>query len=753
MSNWRDDDILNMLEETQRLVGDSEISADEAFSLDDILAEFGQDAAKPAPKQEAAEPAPERAPEEPASKQEPVPGKQPEQVPEKREEPPKTDAPKRRVARKVEKERRSRRTEPEQSTPTVDCEEAVRYERQEPDIDLVEDELPQVRLSVEDVMAQTVNAVLEADDDGELRERISLREQIGFVWANVKEKGQELLNQFVPRKKAVAGDREEPVCQEPNMEQARREAERRRKRLRRQLWLSAIPVVLLLAVTVLETWLAQYLPSIWSETVLLRCGVVGGLLLLTCLLAFEVWRTALRELKKRNVTCEAAAVLPVLSVLGECVMGALIGQLTYLPSAATAALLVWLCLLGQLLLTSAKYEAFRLAELGGRPPYAVSMSAAGVCKQKGHTAGFYTAFQKKDPAAVSQNILLPLLLSVCTVLTGVVCIGGQRQEDLLRVWSALLTASLALGLPLCGSLSVYCMQKRLGRSACAVAGYAGAHAVGESRRMVLTDGDVFPVGTIIPHGLKTYGEETSKVISYAATIARAAGSPLRPVFEQLMAEEGGTYCSYEDLHFYEEGGVGINIRGESVLMGSAYFMKKRGVRLPRETKVKTGAFLAVDGQLVAIFALKYQPMRNVEWGLRTLRRTRMEPVLAVRNFNITPEMLKKSFAVRVKVIYPDISTRLALSDLSGESAPRANAIFYREGLMPFAETVIGSRRCCQMVRLSTILCWLGSLCGLLLSYYLAGVAAYGALNAGYMLVFALLWLLPVVLLGDLTRRY
>ena len=45
------------------------------------------------------------------------------------------------------------------------------------------------------------------------------------------------------------------------------------------------------------------------------------------------------------------------------------------------------------------------------------------------------------------------------------------------------------------------------------------------------------------------------------------------------------------------------------------------------------------------------------------------------------------------------------------------------------------------------------LCGLLLGYYLSSVSAYNALNAGYLLIFALLWLLPTVLLSDLTRRY
>jgi ABC-type Mn2+/Zn2+ transport system permease subunit len=73
--------------------------------------------------------------------------------------------------------------------------------------------------------------------------------------------------------------------------------------------------------------------------------------------------------------------------------------------------------------------------------------------------------------------------------------------------------------------------------------------------------------------------------------------------------------------------------------------------------------------------------------------------------------------------------------------------------MPFAETVIGSRRCCRMVKWSAALSWFGSLCGILLSYYLSSVSAFNALNAGYILVFALLWLLPTLLLADLVRRY
>ena len=746
----RRDELFDTLSETRRLVGDVEMPAGGEFSLESILAEFGQGAAEPAPKEEPTDPVEEK-------KAVPVAEKEPEELPVEQEtveecvaEPKKEAVSQRRKVLQFPKIVSKAEAAPERPEP----EEAAEPVPAEPQPEEIPPREQHPLVQIEEVMARTVDAVLEDESDGILEEPAPLKERLGAWSAGVKGKTQELLSRVLPTGQVSPRQKtEEEPRWEPDMEQACREAKRRSKRLGRQLWTAAIPLVLLLALTVVDTWWPDILPAVWHELTLLRCCVAGGLLLVTCLLAMGVWREALRGLKERQLNCCAAAALPVLVVLGECVWGACGGAVNSLPMAAPAALTVWLCLLGQLLLAAARRDAFRLADLGGMPPYGVSVTAVGACKQKGRLKGFYHITHRPDPVQTSGSVLLPLLLSACTVLSGVVCIGGGRMEEFLRVWSILLSAALPVGLPLWGTLSVYCLNRRLGRSGCAVAGYAGARAVCDSQRMVVTDNDVFPPGTVSLNGLKTYGEEIGKVVAYAATAARAAGSQLQPIFDQLLSGEGGTYCTYEDLRFYEEGGVGITIRGESVTMGSEYFMKKRHVRLPQELKVKTGVFLAVDGQLIAIFAIKYQPSRNVEWALRALRRNRIEPVLAVRSGNITPGLLKRKFGVNAKPVYPDVSTRLALSALLGEEAPQANAVLYREGLMPFAETVIGSRRCCRMVRRSAVLGWLGSLCGLLLSYYLTSVAAYGALSAGYVLVFVLLWLLPAVLLGDLTRRY
>ncbi len=787
-------------EDTERLEALTEgveIPEDEEFSLESILAEFGRGEAEPAPEEESAEileeeeaqtietvisavvraetsdptetaaaaAAPENGEAEPVSDEAAPEIAEPTTEPAQEEEPVSLH---KKVLRFPGRFRREPAEEEKSVIPPADEDisaplgtppapemeeepEENLSEKNPPEENTSEEESPLVAL--EDVMSQTVGAVLEEQEDAILDEPVPLGERLQ-LWAARAQRTVAAVRRRIAEKKSAPW--QEPVEEEEDepeedLEFAAREEKRRCKRVRRQMLLTAIPMFLAVALTAVETWKPEWMPELWRGEVMLRCGVMGGLLLLTALCAMEVWRTGWKSLRHGKVRCEAAAVLPLLAVLGDCVYCAVTGQAQHLPLAAPVAVLIWLCLVGQLLTASMRREIYRLTDLGGCPPYAVAQTAAGACKQKGKIRGFYRLSQEEDLSRRWQKVLVPLVLAACTLLSGVVCLGGERMDEFFWVWSALLASSLPFSLPLTGALPLRNLNRRLGRSGCAVAGYAGAAWAGGSRRMVVGDSDVFPPGTVSLNGLKIYGEEIGKVTSYAATVTRAAQSQLAPIFDQMLMSEGGHYEELQDLHYYEEGGVEGTIHGETVTMGSAYCMKKLHITLPRELKVKTGVFLAVDGQLIAIFAIKYQPSRNVEWALRALRRSRIEPVLAVRGANITPGLLKRKFGVDAKVVYPDISTRLALSDLRGEKARCACAVLYREGLMPFAEMVTGSRRCRKVVKAGTMLCWLGSLCGLLLSYYLTNAAAYQSLTGGSLLLFQLLWLLPVWLLASLIK--
>ncbi|MBO4854773.1 MAG: hypothetical protein J5482_06545 [Oscillospiraceae bacterium] len=727
-------------EELDRLIGSEESLPDETYTLASILEEFGQGAAKPA-REKTESPVP------------PVKEEKAGAAPSLLEGIDTGDL-RHVVAQTMEQVMAGKSAT---AQPKLPQREPNREEPPEPPVrSTIFPEEPEGMHSIplEQVMSDTVEAVLD-EDDAILEPPRPLGERIRdtlLLW-------RDWVFDRLPRR--GAGDNslweqpeEEPIAvpeePEPDMADAAREERLLCKQLHRHTVLAALPALFLSALAVLDG--IGVLNSLWDELPPARSFLPGGLLLLCAALALPMWRELVETWKRGRIGCELSAALTAFVALADCVYG-LINGCTRTPLAAPAALLILLCQWGLLLRHNARRETFRLADIGGTPPYGVSVTAAGSCKQKGTLTGLYRTSVQDDPARRWQRFLVPLYLAGATVLSGIVGLSGGRSGELLWIWSVLLTATVPFALPLTGTLPMNFLSRRLAGSGSAVAGYQGARAVSRSRRMVITDDDVFPPGTVGLNGLKIYGEEIGKVVSYAASMTLESHSQLFPLFEQLLTAEGGSHLTVEDLHYYEEGGVGGTIRGESVTMGSAYFMRKKHVTLPQGLKLKTGVFLAVDGVLIAVFAIKYQPSRNVEWALRAMRRNRVEPVLAARSCNVTPGLLRRKFGMDAKPVYPDVSTRLALGDLGRETAEKPGAVVYREGLMPFAEVVVGSRRMTRAVHASTVLAYLGGLCGLLLTYYLTATGAWSLLDPLRLLVYQALWLLPTWFLSGLVRHY
>ncbi|MFR5405361.1 MAG: hypothetical protein ACLTG0_08035 [Oscillibacter sp.] len=97
-----------------------------------------------------------------------------------------------------------------------------------------------------------------------------------------------------------------------------------------------------------------------------------------------------------------------------------------------------------------------------------------------------------------------------------------------------------------------------------MAGWCGAEKISRRRAMILTDGDLFPPGTIQLNGVKVFGEDAVRVSSYAASMARAADCGLQRLFDGLLRSEGGHYEKVDDFSFYEEGGYSATIRGVGI---------------------------------------------------------------------------------------------------------------------------------------------------------------------------------------------
>lgn len=103
-------------------------------------------------------------------------------------------------------------------------------------------------------------------------------------------------------------------------------------------------------------------------------------------------------------------------------------------------------------------------------------------------------------------------------------------------------------------------------------------------------------------------------------------------------------------------------------------MRHKAVRLPATMPSRTTVCLAVDGELTAVFSVKYNTSEPVEAALRALSRNGLHLALAVRDGNITPKLLKTRFGTDGGAAFLELSERLAMSD--PDRRPAAPMGFY-----------------------------------------------------------------------------
>ena len=607
---------------------------------------------------------------------------------------------------------------------------------------------PSKPVSLQDILAQTVQEALAEREEEVILEEPPKRRSL---FSRKKMRDTEQLYASEDEEEEDDEEDEDPIPDLPEPPAGETLAE-----LRSQLS-SATKARRAVGILTLLMWLAQLaahfslMPALYWDEPLLRTLPCLGLELLACVFGFRVFLDAFRKARLGVVTAPLLTFLLCLVTLGDTALCAFLPARAALqaPLPAIAVLALYASLLGETAQVRGLYDTFRIAAMGDAP-YIVTVTAGGAAKRTGSSAGFSNAARASDPYSRWQSVLLPVLFVASAVFALLATL--ESKQKLLFLWnlSVLLASADLPAFPLACSLPLKRIAARLAKSGSAVAGYAGADAIRRSNCVILTDGDLFPPGTVTLAGLKVFGEESGKVISYAATMARAAECGLSKLFDDLLTRDGGFRERVEGVDFYEEGGVSGRIHGETVLFGTMGFMRKRGVNLPRSLGLKTGVFLAVDGTLIAVFAVKYMPAENVDWALHALHHSRITPVLAVRDGNITHALLKRKFGTDARAVYPKLGTRLALSERGGG---RPYALLMREGLMPYAEVVLGSKRLCRSARRCTLLTILASTAATLLAFYLTFVGAYSVLTPLSVLIFVLLWSLSALLDGLLSDRY
>ena len=278
----------------------------------------------------------------------------------------------------------------------------------------------------------------------------------------------------------------------------------------------------------------------------------------------------------------------------------------------------------------------------------------GILKGQGEVEDFMDHYQTPSAPEKKQNRFALISLLLCI---GIAVLCGVRHGVSLAV--QIFATSLLVAMPASFFVSLSrpmaILERRLHMVGTVLCGWQGVEGLRGAATIPLRDEDLFPIGASKLNGVKFYGDRNpDEIIAYATALIQAHESGLSPVFNQLLKSRSGITYPAENLQNYGDEGIGGEVQGEPVLLGTLDFLQKMGVEVPGGTMVNQAIYCAIDGQFCAVFAITYARMKAAAAGLVSLCGNRkVTPVLVGGDFMINESFLRSRFSVNTRrVAFP-----------------------------------------------------------------------------------------------------
>ena len=377
----------------------------------------------------------------------------------------------------------------------------------------------------------------------------------------------------------------------------------------------------------------------------------------------------------------------------------------------------------------------------------------GLLKGEGQVEDFMNNYALPSGPRKAQSIYCAVSLVLCL---GIAVFAGLLHgiSMAFRIFSTALLVAVPASFFVTLTRPAAVLERRLHMVGTVLCGWQGVKALCGKVAFPLSDEDLFPRGATKLNGVKFYGDrEPDEIIAYSAALMHSAGGNLEQVFAQLCASRSCREYTAENVQSYPNGGIGGEVMGESVLLGTMSFLQDMGVEIPEGTMVTQAVYASIDGQLSAVYAITYSRMRSAAAGLVSLCASRkVTPVMVCGDFMLTENFLRSKFSARVRrVHFPVREVRQELKGKQPEEGSPALALTTRDELVSAAYAVSGARALRTASRLGVAIHMIGGILGMLIMLALAYLGSTELLTPTHILLYQLVWMLPGLLITEWTR--
>lgn len=222
--------------------------------------------------------------------------------------------------------------------------------------------------------------------------------------------------------------------------------------------------------------------------------------------------------------------------------------------------------------------------------------------------------------------------------------------------AAALTAILCMGAPLSSTLVAGVASLRLQRTAAAagavIPGWAAVEELGGVDTVQVDADELFTADSAMLEDIRIFkGGRIDRAILYSASVLNQSCAALRGLFRQIIEDRTDILYPIKDLEVHRGLGFAAWCDNNRILIGTRRYLEQEGVPLPDEEyemqHSKNGElqilYLAVSGNLHAMFVLKYVGGRNVARGLAVLQKENIRLLVTCQDPSLTAHHITEAY--------------------------------------------------------------------------------------------------------------
>ena len=369
---------------------------------------------------------------------------------------------------------------------------------------------------------------------------------------------------------------------------------------------------------------------------------------------------------------------------------------------------------------------------------------------------------RPDPSESSSQLLAPIGLLASLVLCIATLLITRSVPTAISAFAAASCACVAVSNMLAVNLPVSRLCRTARRAGAMVVGYEGVEQLGNVNAVLVDAEDLFPRGTVVLEGIRTFGSRAAAedAIMAASALMREVGGPLSGVFDQVISENEDALPKVEGFAYEDGGGIVGKVDGRTITLGArALFINHRMPVPAREEESQYASgnqqviYIGVDEAVCAMLVLTYAADRRRKNELQRLEDSGVSVIVRTTDPNVTPQLVSRLFGIDTASVGV-LDSRLGseYQKLVKNEIPRADALVATKGRMESMMNVISAcveeRRTAGMVvaiqTAAVVLCFV-------LVAFLACFGAMGQLSSLILFLFQLFWLAVVILLPKLRR--